>query len=334
MLRQKANILTALLVIPLLFSCSSQKEKSSKLKISVIPKGTTHIFWKSIHAGAIKAAQEENVDMLWVGPELESDRQQQITLVNNQVINQVDGIVLAPTDARSLKRPVREAARNNIPVVIIDSNLEKAEDLYTSFVATDNRKGGQIAGEKLGNLLGGKGKVIMLRLQEGSASTTNREEGFLEAIGKFSDIEVVSDEQYGGSTKASAQQVAETLIMRFKDDNGKFDVDGIFCCNESTTYGMLQALRRHRLAGKVKFVGFDAEKTLIEAMDQQEIHGLVVQNPFKMGYLGVKTIVSHLNNKTVEKRIDTGVTFVTREKMDVPEIKELLTPDINKWLKQ
>jgi len=314
-------------------SCGEKDAGPQKVTVSVIPKGTTHVFWQAIHAGAVKAGRELDANVLWVGPEREDNRQQQIALVDNQVLKQVDGIVLAPTDQMALRRPVRAAVRQNIPVVIIDSGLADSEDIYTSFIATDNRAGGRIAGRELAKLLGGKGRVILLRLQEGSASTTNREEGFLETIAQFPGIEIASSEQYGGATVASGQQVAENLILRFLDEQGDFGIDGIFCCNETTTYGMLQALRRFRLAGKVKFIGFDSAPPLIEAMRQNEIHGLIIQDPFKMGYLGVKTMVQHLQGQKVPKRIDSGVTFVSHADIDKPELQPLIHPDIDRWLK-
>ena len=313
------------------FSCSGGPDEMS---ITVIPKGTTHVFWQTIHAGAIKASKELDVKINWVGTEKEDDRQQQIALVDNQVMNQVSGIVLAPLDDMALRRPVERAVQNNIPVVIIDSGLQDSEDITISFIATDNREGGRIAGRELSKLLNGKGKVVLLRYQEGSASTENRERGFLEAIKEFPGIQLVSDEQYAGATTALAQQASENLLLRFKDQSGNLTVDGIFCPNESSTYGMLQALRRQRLAGKVKFVGFDASDPLIKGLENDEIHGLVVQNPFNMGYLGVKTMFRHLNGEFVEKRIDTGVIFVSSENMNTPDIQELINPDLEKWLSQ
>lgn len=315
-----------------LTACGSKNGGDQKPTIAVIPKGTTQIYWQSVHAGAIKAANEMNVNINWIGPEREDARQQQIGLIDNQVINQVDGIVLAPLDAMALRRPVEAAVNKGIPVIIIDSKLQDAEDIYTSFVATDNRKGGEIAGQQLGKLLNGKGRVVVLRFNEGSASTTNREEGFLDAVRQFEGIQVVSDEQYAGATKAQAQQASENLLIRFQDENGNLSLDGIFCPNESTTYGMLQALRRQRFAGKVSFIGFDASDPLLQGLRQGDINGLVVQDPFKMGYLGLKTLVQHLRGEKVEKRIDTGVTYITTQNLDQPEIQQLINPDIQKWL--
>jgi ribose transport system substrate-binding protein len=316
----------------MILACKQEQNNKSKLSITVIPKGTTHVFWQSIHAGAIKASKESGVDITWVGPERDDDRQQQIALVDNQVMNQVSGIVLAPIDDIAMKRPVRNAVNNGIPVVIIDSGLKDSEDIYTSFIATNNRKGGHIGGVELGKLLNGKGKVVMMREAEGAASTQKRAAGFLDAISSYPEIEVVSDEQYAGASKAKAQQLAENLLFRFQDDTGKLTIDGIFCVNESTTYGMLQALKRKRLAGTIKFVGFDSAAPMIEGLKRGQIHGLVVQNPFKMGYLGVKTMVSFLQGRQIEKLVDTGVSFVTFDNLNNPEIKELLYPDLEKWL--
>ena len=316
------------------FACSTGEPENKEITIAVIPKGTTHIFWESVHAGAIKASVELDVDINWVGPEKEDDRQQQIAVVDNQVLNSVSGIVLAPLDAMALRRPVRDAVRRKIPVIIIDSGLYDSEDAYTSFIATDNRKGGRIAGREMGKFLQGKGRVVLLRYMEGSASTTNREEGFLESLKEFPGIMLVSDEQYAGATRAQAQQASENLLLRFKDERGHLTIDGIFCPNASSTYGMLQALRRHRLAGKVIFIGFDSDDPLVKGLEQGEIHGLVVQNPFQMGFLGVKVMLDHLQGRPVEKRIDTGVTFVMKEDLAKPEIQKLIDPDLEYWLSQ
>jgi ribose transport system substrate-binding protein len=304
----------------------SMAEAKPKFTIAVIPKGTTHEFWKSIHAGAVKAGRELAVEIIWKGPQKEDDREEQITVVENFIARQVDGIVLAPLDNLALTRPVRTAKRSGIPVVIIDSGLESKD--YVSFVATDNRKGGSLGARRLGELLGGKGKVILLRYQEGSASTMNREAGFVETMEEeFPEIELISTNQYGGATTASAFRKAEGLLNRFRDE-----IDGIFCPNESTTFGMLRALQEAGLAGQVKFVGFDSSDKLVQALEAKELHGLVLQNPFRMGELGVRTMVKHLRGEEVEKRIDTGVAVATPENMDEPEIRDLLSPDLSKYL--
>jgi ribose transport system substrate-binding protein len=331
--------LAALAIVFTAIGCKQKSEPdTAKFQIAVIPKGTTHIFWKSIHAGAIKAQEElkaagVDVEVIWKGPLKEDDRESQIRVVENFLTRGVTGIVLAPLDDAALRMPVKEAVDDGIPVVIIDSGL-KSED-YTSFVATDNYLGGKRGGERLAEILGGKGKVIMLRYQEGSASTMNREEGFLDVLKeKYPDIEVVSASQYGGATTESAYIASENLLTPFQTPDGGLSVDGIFCPNESTSFAMLRALEDGGFAGKVKFVGFDSSERLVMGLKNGSIQGLVLQDPINIGYLGVKTLVAHLQGQKVEKRIDTGSAVATPENMDEPKIKNLLEPDYKKWLNE
>src|SRR5881227_3273161 len=316
-MRKTLFVLLALTLIATAVSCNRSKPAGKKLTIAVIPKGTSHEFWKSIHAGANNAARElstpgAEVEVIWKGPLREDDREQQIQVVEGFTSQGVDGIVLAPLDNRALARPVEEAKNAGVPTVIIDSALDS--NSIVSFVATDNRKGGMLAADRLGQLLSGKGKVIMLRYAEGSASTQDREDGFLQEIKqKYPSIELISTDQYGGATRDTAKRASENLLNRFGDG-----VQGIFTPNESTTAGMLLALQDIGKAGKVIFVGFDTSQSFIDAMRAKQLHGIVVQNPFNMGYLGVRTMVEHLQGKTVDKRIDTGVTMITLDNLDAP----------------
>jgi ribose transport system substrate-binding protein len=289
------------------------------------------VFWQSIHAGAAKAASELNVEIVWRGPLREDDRDSQVSEVEGFVSRGVSGIVLAPLDESALAAPVANAAQRGIPVVIIDSGL-KGEG-YVSFVATDNRKGGRLAGDQLARLLGGKGKVVLLRYSEGSDSTNNREEGFLEATKENPGIQVLSSNQYGGADVESAYKKSEALLSSYKQPDGRLALDGIFCPNESTSFAMLRVLQDNGWAGKVRFVGFDSSDNLAKGLRDGLVDALVLQDPVRMGYLGVKTMVDHLQGRPVDKRIDTGVHVVTRENMSQPEMKELLQPDLSKWLK-
>jgi ribose transport system substrate-binding protein len=296
--------------------------KAKIIKIAVIPKGMTHEFWKSIHAGALQAARELGVEILWKGPQKEDDRAQQITVVEDVLSRGVDGIVLAPLDDRALMRPVQDAMRENIPVVIIDSGLQGKD--YVSFVATDNFRGGVMAARRVGELLGGKGRIFMIRYQAGSASTTERERGFIETVEKdFPGLTVLAKDQYAGPTTESAYQTAENLLGRFPD------VDGVFCPNESSTFGALRALQEARLTGKVKFVGFDSSPKLVQALADGQLQGLILQNPVKMGYLGIVTMVQYLRGQKVAALIDTGVGLATKDNMETADIKALLTPDLS-----
>jgi ribose transport system substrate-binding protein len=313
-------------------ACSRDEATPRTLSLAVIPKGTTHEFWKAIHAGAIKAARELqarqglDVTINWKGPLREDDREQQVQVVEGFLSQGVDGIVLAPLDDRALVRPVEEAARAGIPTVIIDSAL--ASDRIVSFVATDNVKGGELAADRLGQLLGGTGKVLLLRYQEGSASTTDRENGFLSRMkSAHPGIQVISSDQYAGPTRDTAKRASENLLNRFGAE-----LQGIFCVNESSTAGMLLALQDIGRAGRVPFVGFDSSQTFIDAVRKDQLQGLIVQNPLNMGYLGVKTMVEHLQDRPVERRVDTGVWLISKENIDAPESQTLLRPPVDEFL--
>ena len=318
----------------LLFACGGSQPPStsppSTYDIAVVPKGTTHEFWKSIHAGAVKAERELNAKgigthVIWQGPLREDDRDAQIQVVENFVTRHVAGIVLAPLDSRALIAPVDSAIAAGIPVVIVDSGLEKPT---VSFVATDNHAGGVLAARRLSELLGDKGNVILLSYQVGSASTEEREKGFLNEIAKaHSNVVVISATEYAGATRDTAYRVSQALLNRFGDQ-----VDGIFAVNESATIGMTLALREiGKGGGQVKMIGFDAGTQSLEDLTNGDVQGLVVQNPLRMGYEGVMTAVHAIRGEPVEPRIDTGVVMVTRENMESDEVRPLLHPPLEEF---
>ena len=304
---------------------------AAEVTIAVIPKGTTHEFWKSIHAGAVKAERELTaagtpVKIIWKGPLKEDDRSGQIEVVENFVAQGVSGIVLAPLDDKALVTPVEAAGNAKIPVVIIDSGIKT--ERIASFVATNNRDGGRRGGERLAEVLGGKGKIVLLRYSEGSASTMQREQGFLEAIAKFPNIEVVSKDQYAGATRDSALTASQNLLNKYGES-----IQGVFTPNESSTAGMILALKQASLAGTVKHVGFDCSKPLVDALKAGTVQGLVVQDPFQMGYLGVKHCADAIAGRPVAKQVDTPVQLVTPENLETPAIKDLLNPPLDQYLK-
>lgn len=303
--------------------------KTKPLRIAVIPKGTTHEFWKSVHAGAVKASRELGVEIVWKGPLKEDDLKQQIDLVQSFTAQGVSGIVLAPLNDKALVGSVKSAKDAKIPVVVFDSDL--ASEDHVSFVATDNRAAGKLGCEHLAKQVKDKGGAIVLRYQEGSASTNHREEGCLDAL-KAANVKILSDNQYGGATTESAHKASESLLLAQGAADGK--VAGVFTPNESTTFGMLRAIEKANLAGKLSFVGFDASDKLVAGVESGGIEGLVLQDPFNMGYLAVKTMVQHLKGEKVEKRIDTGSKLVTKANMNEPEMKRLLKPELDQWLKE
>lgn len=318
-------LIATLAACTLLVSCKKSGEAET-LSIAVIPKGATHIYWKSVEAGAKKAAAELGVEMTFVAPQREDDRSQQIDLVTNQAL-QSDAIVLAPLDAVALRDAAKSVADSGKPIVIIDSSLADSTAFITSYVATDNREGGRIAARKVTELLAGKGKVAVLRYMQGSASTEQREAGFLEEIAKTPGIEVVSSEQFSGATASQAQDVATNILTRLASGDA-LSIDAIFCSNQTNTYGMLQALRGKNLAGKVKFIGFDCDATFIDALKKGEMDGTVLQDPVNMGYLGVKAAVGKLKGEKTEPVIDTGATLLTPQNLNEPKIAELIKTQI------
>lgn len=288
-------------------------------KIAVIPKGTTHSFWKSVEAGAREAGRELGVEIVWKGPLKEDDRAQQIAVVQQFVADDVDAIVLAPLDDTALRTPVRSAMERNKPVVIFDSGLRgEAGTDFVSFVATNNRLGGRLGGEELVRLLGGRGKVALLRYSEGSASTAEREAGFLEVMAQHPGISVIVDNRYAGATISSAQDAAMNLLDRLRE------ADAIFTPNESSTQGMILALRQTGLIRQKILVGFDTSPFLLTALRRGDVKALVAQNPTRMGFLGVQTAVAHLRGEKVEPFIDTGCVLVTTENLESPEVRSVV----------
>jgi ribose transport system substrate-binding protein len=289
--------------------------------IAVIPKGTTHEYWKSVHAGAAQAAKELGVQVLWKGPLSESDGESQINVLQDFVTRRVDGICLAPVDSQALVASVREAREAGIPTVVFDSGLEDSQGTV-SYVATDNFNGGAVAARHLGKLLGGRGKVILLRYTVGSQATELRENGFLETLKKeFPQIEILSDGEHADSSAESALAKAQQLLQVYGDE-----VDGIFTPCQHVSSGMLKALEERNLDGKVKFVGFDSGPDLVAALRNGKMHGIVLQDPVGMASLAVKTLVAHLQGEKVSPRIATGETLATPESMEQPQIKRLLQP--------
>jgi ribose transport system substrate-binding protein len=329
-------LFVALAALSAVASCKSNASSGSDggstggapLRIAVIPKGTTHEFWKSVHAGAVKASREAGVEIVWKGPLREDDLKAQIDVVQSFTAQGVSGIVLAPLSDHALASPVKAAQASKIPVVVFDSDLSGVEPV--SFVATDNYAAGKMAADEMARILGEKGNVVVLRYQEGSASTANREKGFLDGIKAHAGITVVSDNQYGGATTETAQSTSESLLIAQKAAAG--NVNGIFTPNESTTFGMLLALRKADLSKKIRFIGFDSSDKLVGALENAELDALVLQDPFNIGYLAVKTMAASLKGQPVEKRIDTGAKLLTRENAGSPEMKDLLKPDLKKWL--
>jgi len=315
-----------LLLLAILLSTFGACNRSDEKIIAVIPKGQAHIFWQSVHAGAVAAGREFGVKILWNGPPTEVDYSKQISIVEDFINRHVDGIVLAPTERNALVAVIERAQREGIPVTIFDSGANT--DKYVSYVATNNYDGGVQAARQMAKILGGQGNVAIIGVIPGSASTTEREQGFKDTIAReFPQIKIVAF-QYGMSDRAKSLQVTEDILTAHPDLNG------IFGPNESSAVGAAQAVKGRGLAGKVKIVGFDSSPSLLDDLRDVVIDALVVQNPFEMGYQGVKTIVQHLRGETPPKRIDSGITVVTRDNLNDPNVQKLVNPDLKRYLEE
>lgn len=331
-MRIRLAVLTAMLVAALIGcnksgttaggSSTGTGAAGKRYRIAVIPKGTGHQFWKSVEAGARKAAAEDGVEITFKGPTGEGDTSGQIQIVETFLADNYDAICLAPLDATALRKPVDAALGTNVPVVIFDSGLNDMKGV-TSFVATNNKHAGQRAGEYLVELLGGKGKVVLMRYQIGSKSTEEREQGFLDALAKAKDIEIISSDKHAGAGEADAVKLGEQFLATFGDK-----IDGIFCPNESTASGMLTALERDSrgLAGKIKFVGFDSSDNLVRGIKDGHLHGVVLQDPVRMGHDAVHTAVQRLRGEKVAAQSDVPENLATAKNMADPKIDALLHP--------
>ena len=317
------KFLTINILFCILFLTGCNKTKNSKLRIAVIPKGTTHEFWKMGEAGAKKAGNELGIEIIWKGPQKESDRAGQIKVVENFITQGVDGIALAPLDDKALVRPVNEAKNAGIKVAVWDSGLdESVGDAVISSVMTNNFAAGQDCGKRLAMLMNGSGKVLMLRHAVNHDSTTKREEGFLDGIKKAAPgIELLSIDQRGGVSIDEAMKVSESLLNQFGDQ-----VDGVFTPNESTTQGMLRALDQAGLAGKFPFVGFDTNEALLQGLKDKKVSALAVQDPFQMGYTAVRNIFNSIQQKPFEANVDTGAVLLDLENIDTEEIQKIINP--------
>jgi len=315
-IKVSAVILVAVAALLLLAPSCKRQSAGGKRVIAVIPKGVSHFFWQSVHAGADAVAKEFNVEVVWKGPAQETDYAGQINIVEDAINRRVDGICVAPSHREALVPIVERAQREGIPVTIFDSGI--GTENYTSYVATDNRQGGRIAAERLAEKLAGKGKIAILGVKAGSVSTDEREEGFQEVIKqKYPGIEIVAF-QYGEADRARSLDRAADILTAHSDLNG------FFASNESSTVGVVQAIKQKGMGGKILLVGFDSSPNLIDDLKSGAIDSLVLQNPFKMGYEAVKSMVEKLNGQTPPRQVDTGVKLLTRDNLDTPEMQQLL----------
>jgi len=305
-----------LIAIAAVFLPCQAEEKP--LQLVFIPKSSDQVFWDLMREGVARAVREDgNAKLTWRGPAHNDDTDSQIRILQAYTQPGVDAILITPTDRARLVKPIQAATALGIKVIVVDSALDG--NYHVNMVATDNVRGGRLAARHMAELLNNQGTVLVLRTVAGSASTDERAEGFKAYLKENAPkISVVADVHGGGST-GKARHAALDLLQKHSA------VNGVFAVNESSTDGMLRALRDKGLAGKVQFVGFDSTDLLIQGLEQQEIQGLVIQNPQQMGYLGVKAALAAARNAPVkDKTIFTDTTLLTRSNVRSAEIKKLI----------
>jgi ribose transport system substrate-binding protein len=301
-------------VLPFAAACRRSRQKL----IGVIPKATSHLFFVAVHAGAEQAARDHRVEMLWNGPNDETDHARQIQIVDAMVARGVDAIAISATDERALVAPIERAIAAGIPVTVFDSavNLEN----YVSFVATDNHNAGCAAARTLAGLIGGKGKVGMVMQKPGGTSTGLRERGFDETMAREFPAVAIAARQFGMADSARSRAAAENILTAHPD------LGGIFASSEAASIGAIQAIRGRRLSRKVKLVTFDSSELHIEALRDGTIDVMLVQDPYRIGYEAVKSLAQKLSGRTPARRLELAARSVVRADLDSPETMALLFP--------
>jgi ribose transport system substrate-binding protein len=316
----KNNYFYLSIVVFILLNMEPLVMAQGKSKIVVIPKSGTSLFWKSVKMGTrLGSIALSDFEIVWKAPAEEDNVHEQISLVEQSTTGDVSGILLAPVHQNALAASVAKAMNKKIPVIIFDSALKGVPGKeFISFVGTNNRTAGNLAGQHLAMLLHGRGKVVLLRYVKVQASTTEREEGFIDAINKNSNIQLTVKDCYAGGTVDDAKKASKSIIDKIRE------ADGVFCPNEESTLGMLSTLQDVKLAGKVKFVGFDTPTLAVDALKRGEVNALIAQDPARMGYLSVKTMVDYIRGKKIPSNINIDVQIITKNNINNPDIQKLL----------
>jgi ribose transport system substrate-binding protein len=301
-----------------LAACQPSREKV----IAVIPKATSHLFFVSVHAGVQQAARDLHVNVLWNGPDNETDYTRQIEIVDAMVARRVDALAISATEERALVAPLERATRAGIPVTIFDSAV--GIDNYVSFVATDNYGAGCTAARTLAALVSGNGNVGMVMQKPGGTSTVLRERAFEETMSReFPGVHIVA-RQFGMADPARSRAAAENILTAHPD------LAGLFASSEAASIGSIQAVRSRNLSGKMKLVTFDFSDIHVEALRDGTVNVMLVQDPFRIGYESVKSLMEQLTGRTPARRLDLPARVIVKSDLEKPAVRALLFPE---WLK-
>lgn len=285
--------------------------------IALILKMQNDDYWKSVRMGANVAAKEFNVKVDFTATDDENDINGQINLVNQAIERKVDALILAPIGYNELVQVTEEATNKKIPVLAIDSKVNTGE--ISSFIATDNFNAGKRAGEKLSDIAGKNSRIAIINFDKDTVNAKEREEGLMEVLSKYPEMKVVAKEY-----NLSDSKIASQLTRKIISNNGV--IDAIIALNSISSIGVAQAIDEMGLAGRVKVIAFDSSPEEIELLEKGVIQATVTQNPFSMGYLGVKYAVLKLHGKKIPSYIDTGLAVVDKDDMYLPENQKILFP--------
>lgn len=292
--------------------------------IPVIVKDTTSFYWQIVLAGARKAGQDLKVKVPELGAQSESDITGQISILENAVSQKPAAIVIAPTQFAGLGKPI-DAAAKQVKIIGIDSAADSKA--FTSFLTTDNVKGGQVGADGLAAAIAAKygkpeGEVALITSLPGVGSLDQRAQGFKsELAAKYPGLKLVADKVADGQA-TTALNIMTDLIT------ANPNLRGVFASNLIMAQGAGQAIAENKAQDKIKVIGFDNDDKLVKFLSDGVIAGLVVQDPYRMGYDGVKTALAASKGESVPANVDTGVNLITKENMTSARSQELLNPKV------
>ena len=287
-----------------------------KVYIAVISKGGRDQFWQAVRRGAEKAAEDYGVEITFEGPEVDYQIEEQMNIFQEVLTKNPDAIVVAPLDARAITPYLQEAQALGIPVIGFDTGVDSP--IVRTTVATDNYAAGALAADKMAEYIGGEGKVAVLVHDLTSKTGIDRSDGFVDTLTiNYPSIEVVAV-QGTENDPSKASEATKILLAQYPD------IKGLFGGNESSTIGIVDAVKELNKVGEITIIGFDAGKQNIEAVREGVVTGAVTQNPKAIGYIGVETGIRAYTGEVLPEFIDTGFAWYDKSNIDTPEMRELL----------
>lgn len=316
-----ASLILSLIAITIGSSCSKNINNriEEKKNIAIIGGMNSGYHWGSVKRGAETAAREFNVNIEYSAPNEEDDAEGQIKLVNQALEKKVDALILYPSDYKEMVSVTEKAYEMKIPVIIIDSQINT--DKIYSYIGTDNLEAGKKIGNMVVELSGDNSKIAIINSAIGSQKAIEREEGVISIISKYPNIKVEAKE-YCLSDSKRAYNFTKEIISKHSD------INVIVALNSTSSEGAAQAIDEMDMEEKIKLIAFDSTTQEIEFLEKGIIKATVIQNPFSMGYLGVKNAVEATNGKKIPKNIDTGSKLIDKNNMGLPENQKLLFPFI------